>query len=158
MGADEIGTLAALKALRREVVDPAIAEHNGRIVKTTGDGMLVEFASAVDAVNCAMSVQGKMVDRNGSEVRPVLCSTISENEHRHGKNHVRIGINTGDIIIDGDDIFGDGVNVAARVENECGRQCVPVRQRIVRLYAARTAAALTPARPSLRLPSCRSRT
>ena len=64
MGADEVGTLAALKALRREVVDPAIAEHQGRIVKTTGDGMLVEFASTVDAVNCALGVQGKMADRN----------------------------------------------------------------------------------------------
>src|SRR6516165_2045549 len=104
MGADEIGTLAALRTLRREVVDPAIAEHHGRIVKTTGDGMLVEFASAVDAVNCAMVVQGKMADRN--------CD---------GSNKItfRIGINVGDIIIEGDDIFGDGVNVAARVENEC---------------------------------------
>src|SRR5579872_1701613 len=105
MGADEVGTLAALKALRRAIVDPAIAEHHGRIVKTTGDGMLVEFASAVDAVNCAMSVQEQMEHRstNGTELRIEL----------------RIGINIGDIIIDGDDIFGDGVNVAARVENEC---------------------------------------
>jgi adenylate cyclase len=104
MGADEVGTLAALKALRREVVDPAIAEHDGRIVKTTGDGMLVEFASAVDAVNCAMSVQGKMAERNGTAALTITF---------------RIGINVGDVIIDGDDIFGDGVNVAARVENEC---------------------------------------
>jgi len=104
MGADEIGTLAALKILRREVVDPAIIEHHGRMVKTTGDGMLVEFASAVDAVNCAMGVQAQMADRN--------CD---------GPNRItfRIGINVGDIIIDGDDIFGDGVNVAARVESEC---------------------------------------
>src|SRR5262245_30284813 len=100
MGTDEAGTLAALKAVRREVVDPAIAEHNGRIVKTTGDGMLVEFASAVDAVTCAMAVQEKMAARGG---------TLA----------FRVGINVGDIIIDGDDIFGDGVNVAARVENEC---------------------------------------
>jgi adenylate cyclase len=104
MGADEVGTLASLKALRREVVDPAIAEHRGRIVKTTGDGMLVEFASAVDAVNCAMAVQGKMAERD-SGASPKIT--------------FRIGINVGDIIIDGDDIFGDGVNVAARVENEC---------------------------------------
>jgi TolB-like protein/class 3 adenylate cyclase len=104
MGADEVGTLAALKAVRRELVDPAIADHKGRIVKTTGDGMLVEFASAVDAVACAMAVQGKMADRNGSAARNIAF---------------RIGINVGDIIIDGDDIFGDGVNVAARVENEC---------------------------------------
>ena len=104
MGADEVGTLAALKALRREVVDPAIAEHQGRIVKTTGDGMLVEFASTVDAVNCALGVQGKMADRNCDGPKKIAF---------------RIGINIGDIIIDGDDIFGDGVNVAARVENEC---------------------------------------
>ena len=106
MGADEVGTLAALKALRREVVDPAIAEFRGRIVKTTGDGLLVEFASAVDAVTCAMSIQEKMAQRNGaSSGAPQIV--------------LRIGINVGDIIIDGDDIFGDGVNVAARVENEC---------------------------------------
>ncbi len=100
MAANEVGTLAALKACRREVVDPQIAAHNGRIVKTTGDGMLVEFASAVDAVTCAMTVQEAMAARGGA---------LS----------FRIGINVGDIIIDGDDIFGDGVNVAARVENEC---------------------------------------
>src|SRR5262245_50317193 len=100
MGADEVGTLAALRAIRREVVDPAIAEHKGRIVKTTGDGLLVEFASAVDAVSCAMDVQAKMAERGG----PILF---------------RIGVNIGDIIIEGDDIFGDGVNVAARVESEC---------------------------------------
>jgi adenylate cyclase len=100
MAADEVGTLAALKAARREVVDPAIAEYKGRIVKTTGDGMLVEFASAVDAVTCAMLVQEKMAARSGDLT-------------------FRIGINVGDIIIDGDDIFGDGVNVAARVEGEC---------------------------------------
>jgi TolB-like protein/class 3 adenylate cyclase/Tfp pilus assembly protein PilF len=104
MGADEVGTLEALKTHRREVVDPAIADHNGRIVKTTGDGMLVEFSSAVDAVTCAMAVQGKMAERNETVIPAITF---------------RIGINVGDIIIDGDDIFGDGVNVAARVENEC---------------------------------------
>jgi TolB-like protein/class 3 adenylate cyclase len=104
MGADEVGTLKALKAHRREVVDPAIGEHGGRIVKTTGDGMLVEFASAVNAVTCAMTVQNKMAERN---------------EGMEPKITFRIGINIGDIIIDGDDIFGDGVNVAARVEGEC---------------------------------------
>jgi TolB-like protein/class 3 adenylate cyclase len=104
MGTDEVGTLAALKAIRREIVDPAITSHKGRIVKTTGDGMLVEFASAVDAVTCAMLVQDEM----------------AESTKRLGtKIAFRIGINVGDIIIDGDDIFGDGVNVAARVENEC---------------------------------------
>jgi TolB-like protein/class 3 adenylate cyclase len=104
MGVDEVGTLAALKALRREIFDPTIAEHNGRIVKTTGDGMLVEFASAVDAVTCAVAVQGKMAE----------CDDSTKHEIAF-----RIGINVGDIIIDSEDIFGDGVNVAARVENEC---------------------------------------
>ena len=104
MGADEVGTLKSLKALRREIVDPAIAEHYGRIVKTTGDGMLVEFASAVDAVNCAMGMQTKMAERDGGVANKIIF---------------RIGINVGDIMIDGDDIFGDGVNLAARVENEC---------------------------------------
>ena len=100
MGADEVGTLEALKAIRREIVDPVIAEHKGRIVKTTGDGMLVEFASAVDAVTCAVAVQQRMAGRSGQIA-------------------FRIGINIGDIISDESDIFGDGVNVAARVENEC---------------------------------------
>jgi adenylate cyclase len=112
MGADEQGTLAQLKASRKSVVDPAIAEHKGRIVKTTGDGMLVEFASSVDAVTCAVAVQEKMAERGASGAEPRIV--------------FRIGINVGDIIIDGDDIFGDGVNVAARVENECepGGVCV----------------------------------
>jgi adenylate cyclase len=110
MGADEIGTLAALKRHRREIVDPSIAAHNGRIVKTTGDGMLVEFASAVDAVTCAVEVQQKMADRAADETAPRIL--------------FRVGKNVGDIIIDSDDIFGDGVNVAARVENECEPGCV----------------------------------
>jgi adenylate cyclase len=111
MGADELGTLAALKARRRAVVDPAIAAHHGRIVKTTGDGMLVEFASAVDAVTCAITMQGKMTELNDGPVQKITF---------------RIGINVGDIIVDDDDIFGDGVNVAARVENECepGGVCI----------------------------------
>jgi TolB-like protein/class 3 adenylate cyclase/Tfp pilus assembly protein PilF len=104
MGADEVGTLAALRALRRELVDPAIAAHKGRIVKTTGDGMLVEFASAVDAVTCATEVQAKMSERKDGVSREI---------------RFRVGINIGDIIVEGDDIFGDGVNVAARIENEC---------------------------------------
>jgi adenylate cyclase len=103
MGADEVGTLAALKTIRREIVDPAMADHKGRIVKTTGDGLLVEFASAVDAVTCAMAVQRRMAERDQDQ----------------SKITFRIGINVGDIIIDDGDIFGDGVNVAARVENEC---------------------------------------
>ena len=103
MGADEIGTLQALKAHRRAVVDPAIASHRGRIVKTTGDGMLVEFASAVDAVRCAVDVQRGMAERN-------------EAVAAERRIEFRIGINVGDIIGDGGDIFGDGVNVAARLE------------------------------------------
>ena len=105
MGTDEVGTLEALKTHRRELIDPTIAAHKGRIVKTTGDGMLVEFASAVDAVTCAMSFQEGMAERNSGRSRSHIV--------------FRIGINVGDIIIDGEDIFGDGVNVAARVESEC---------------------------------------
>src|SRR5262245_24926644 len=104
MGADEVGTLQALKAHRRELIDPSIAAFKGRIVKTTGDGMLVEFASVVDAVSCAVAIQDKMDERNAAAAQKITF---------------RIGINVGDIIIDGDDLFGDGVNVAARVENEC---------------------------------------
>ena len=103
MGADEEGTLAALKACRREIIDPKIAEHRGRIVKTTGDGALVEFASAVDAVRCAIEIQGTMAERNAA---------IPED----GRIELRIGINVGDIIVDEGDIYGDGVNIAARVE------------------------------------------
>jgi len=103
MGADEEGTLARLKTHRRELIDPKIAEHRGRIVKTTGDGMLVEFASVVDAVRCATEVQREMAERN----TPTSANRRIE---------FRIGINVGDIIIDEDDIYGDGVNVAARLE------------------------------------------
>jgi len=103
MGVDDSGTLAALKAHRRELIDPKIAEYDGRIVKTTGDGLLLEFPSVVDAVRCAVDVQRGMAERN---------SGIAPNQ----RLDFRIGINVGDIIIDGDDIFGDGVNVAARLE------------------------------------------
>jgi class 3 adenylate cyclase len=103
MGDDEEGTLAALKAHRKAVVDPAIANHRGRIVKTTGDGLLVEFASAVDAVRCAVDIQRSMAERNEA-VPP------------ERRIQFRMGINVGDIIGDGSDIYGDGVNVAARLE------------------------------------------
>ena len=113
MGIDEEGTLARLKAVRKALVDPTIASHRGRIVKTTGDGMLIEFASAVDAIRGAVEVQRGMADQNVS-VPP------------DQRIEFRIGIHVGDIIIDDNDIFGDGVNVAARVENECepGGVCV----------------------------------
>lgn len=116
MGADEGGTLRQLKAHRRALVDPKIAQHRGRIVKTTGDGMLVEFASAVDAVCCAVEVQCGMAERNA--------------DVPHDKRiDFRIGINVGDIISEGGDIFGDGVNVAARLEAlaEPGGLCVSAR-------------------------------
>jgi class 3 adenylate cyclase len=103
MGADEEGTLRQLKAHRKELVDPKITEHRGRIVKTTGDGMLVEFVSVVDAVRCAVDIQRGMADRNTSVPA-------------QSRIQFRIGINVGDIISDDNDIYGDGVNVAARLE------------------------------------------
>jgi adenylate cyclase len=103
IGADEGGTLERLKALRRELLDPKIAEHHGRLVKTTGDGLLVEFGSVVDALRCAVEVQREMTVRNSA----VLPDRRIE---------LRIGINVGDIVVEDADIFGDGVNVAARLE------------------------------------------
>jgi class 3 adenylate cyclase/pimeloyl-ACP methyl ester carboxylesterase len=113
MGADEVGTLNTLKAHRRELVNPAITEYHGRIVKTTGDGLLLEFASVVDAVAFAVKVQRAMLSRNAA---------VAEDK----RIVFRIGINVGDIIIDGDDIFGDGVNIAARLEALCepGGVCI----------------------------------
>src|SRR5882724_3115010 len=98
MGADEEGTLERLKALRRQLIDPKITEHHGRIVKTTGDGLLVEFASVVDAVRCAAEVQPGMLDRE-----PEVAD--------ERRIRLRIGVNIGDVIAD-----GDGVNAAARLE------------------------------------------
>jgi TolB-like protein/class 3 adenylate cyclase/Flp pilus assembly protein TadD len=113
MGADEEGTLRQLKMHRKELVDPKITEHRGRIVKTTGDGMLVEFVSVVDAVRCAVDIQRRMLERN-AEVAP------------DRRIQFRVGINVGDIISDENDIYGDGVNVAARLEAlaEPGGICV----------------------------------
>src|SRR5262249_35095461 len=118
MGEDEEGTLARLKAIRRELADPKIKEHRGRIVKTTGDGLLLEFASVVDAVRCAVEVQREMAERN-ADVPP------------DRRIELRMGINVGDIIKDGRDIYGDGVNIAARLEAlaEPGGICV---SRVVR--------------------------
>ena len=103
MGADEEGTLAALKQLRHELLDPKIEKHRGRIVKTTGDGVLIEFGSVVGAVECALSLQQQAAERN---------SGIT-GEHRMDW---RIGIHLGDVLVEGDDILGDGVNIAARLE------------------------------------------
>ena len=118
MGVDEEETLDQLKAHRRELVDPKIREHRGRIVKTTGDGMLAEFPSVVDAVRCAAEIQRAMVERNAdtAERKRIIF---------------RIGVNLGDVIIDGDDIYGDGVNIAARLEAlaEPGGICI---SRVVR--------------------------
>ena len=116
MGVNEEGTLATLKAHRRELLDPKIAEHRGRIVKTTGDGALVEFASAVDAVRCAGEIQRGMSKRNVA-IPP------------DRRIEFRMGINVGDVVVDGDDILGDGVNVAARLEglSEPGGICVSGR-------------------------------
>src|SRR5260370_5259745 len=113
IGREEEGTLERLKAHRRQLVDPKINEHRGRIVKTTGDGMLVEFASVVDAVRCAAEIQRAMIDREAETA-----------EDRRIK--FRVGINLGDVVVEDGDIFGDGVNVAARLEGlaEPGGICI----------------------------------
>jgi adenylate cyclase len=102
MASNEEGTLAALKQHRQTVFEPAVAAHQGRIVKLIGDGTIVEFASVVDAVNCALSVQRSGDSRQDESLLPKIV--------------LRIGINLGDVIIEGDDIYGDGVNIAARLE------------------------------------------
>src|SRR6202140_4991463 len=113
MGANEEGTLAQLKSIRKALVDPTIAAHRGRIVKTTGDGMLVEFASAVDAARCAVEVQRGMAVHSADVGQDLRIK-------------FRIGIHVGDIIFDDNDIFGDGVNIAARLEGiaEPGGVCI----------------------------------
>jgi TolB-like protein len=168
--ADEEGTLERLKALRRELLDPIIAEHKGRIVKTTGDGLLVEFASVVDAVRCAVAVQQAMPERN--------AGVAADN-----RIELRIGINLGDVIVEGDDLYGDGVNIAARIESlaeaggvfvsntvhdhvrdrlpfvfeDLGEQQVKNIARPVRVYRVRHASGFAkgpaaPAQPALPLP------
>jgi adenylate cyclase len=167
MGADEEGTLERLKALHHELLDPKIAEHHGRTVKTTGDGLLVEFASVVDAVRCAVEIQRAMPERDtGVGV--------------DNRIELRIGINLGDVIVEGDDLYGDGVNIAARIEaltdaggvfvsntvhdhvrdrlpfvfEDLGEQQVKNIARPVRIYRVRDAAATraTSALPALPLP------
>jgi class 3 adenylate cyclase len=113
IGIDEEGTLAQLKALRKTLFDPKIAEHHGRVVKNTGDGALVEFASVVDAVRCADEIQRGVAERN---------IDVPQDE----RIELRIGIHVGDIIIDENDIFGDAVNIAVRLEGiaEPGGVCI----------------------------------
>src|SRR5436190_2831270 len=106
MGGDEVGTLRALRTHRSELIDPTIASRRGRIVKTTGDGLLAEFPSAVEAVACAITIQRGLASRNAGTTQEKRLT-------------FRIGINIGDIIIEANDIFGDGVNVAARLETLC---------------------------------------
>ena len=113
MGADEAGTLERLRAHRRDLIEPKLSEHGGRIVKTMGDGLLLEFPSVVNAVKCSIELQDAMAAHN---------QYISE----HNRIEFRIGINLGDVITEGDDIYGDGVNVAARLEElaEPGGICI----------------------------------
>ena len=106
MGVDEEGTLRALREHRSELVDPSLAEHGGRIANTAGDSLLMEFPSAVDAVRCMIGIQAAMIERN--------ASVADDRQIRF-----RIGVNVCDVITYGDDLLGDGVNVAARLEGEC---------------------------------------
>jgi adenylate cyclase len=166
MGADEEGTLERLKALRRDLIDPKIAEHKGRIVKTTGDGLLVEFASVVDAVRSAVAVQQVTADWN--------TGVAADN-----RIELRIGINLGDVIVEGDDLYGDGVNIAARIEaladaggvfvsntvhdhvrdrlpfvfEDLGEQQVKNITRPVRIYRVREASATTQSPAAAALPA-----
>src|SRR5215831_13347192 len=116
IGSDEAGTLGRLRTIRTEVIDPAIAAHNGRLVKTSGDGLLVEFSSVVDALHAATEIQAGMADRN---------APMPQNK----RIEFRIGLNVGDVVVEDGDIFGDGVNVAARLEGlaEPGGICVSAR-------------------------------
>jgi adenylate cyclase len=118
IGEDEDGTLGRLRSIRAEIIDPRIAEHRGRLVKTTGDGLLVEFASVVDALRCATEWQQAMAARNAG---------IADAE----RIEFRVGINVGDVVVEDGDIFGDGVNVAARLEAlaDPGGICVSARVR-----------------------------
>jgi adenylate cyclase len=130
MGIDEEGTLAALKAHRREVIDPKIAEYHGRTVKTTGDGALVEFTSAVEAVRCALDIQHIMAERN----------TATPYDRRI---EFRIGINIGDVIIDEGDVYGDGVNIAARIEPLAEPGAICLSENVYQQIKAKLALAVT---------------
>ncbi|MGO9701876.1 MAG: adenylate/guanylate cyclase domain-containing protein [Xanthobacteraceae bacterium] len=115
IGADEEGTLNQLRSIRAELIDPKITEHHGRLVKTTGDGLLVEFGSVIDGLRCATEWQRGMAERNAGTPE--------------GRIEFRIGINVGDVVVQDGDIFGDGVNVNARLEGlaESGGICVSAR-------------------------------
>ena len=117
MGANEAGTLDALKALRSELIDAKIAEHQGRIVKLTGDGILAEFPSVISAVTCAVEMQRGIRDR----------ASTTQPDHRI---QFRMGVNLGDVIVEGDDIYGDGVNVAARLESIASPGGIAVSQSV----------------------------
>lgn len=132
MGADEAGTLAALREVWTDHFHPAVAAHRGRTVKVMGDGALVEFASTVDAVECAVAVQQSMASRNSSRPGP-------------GPIEFRIGVNLGDIIIEGDDIFGDGVNVAARLEGKAPRGGILVSDSVYAQIKGKVGVAFTEA-------------
>jgi adenylate cyclase len=116
IGADEGGTLRRLRAIRDELIDPTLATHHGRLVKTTGDGLLVEFGSVVDALRSASEIQAGMAERN---------SSVPQTD----RIEFRVGLNVGDIVVEDGDIFGDGVNVAARLEGlaEPGGICLGAR-------------------------------
>jgi adenylate cyclase len=107
MQADEAGTLAALKQRRKEIIEPLVAKHRGRLINVMGDGMLIEFASAVAAVQCAVELQQAMSAAN---------STNDPNGNNDKSLLLRIGVNLGDVLVEGSDLYGDGVNVAARLE------------------------------------------
>jgi class 3 adenylate cyclase len=128
MEQDEVGTLTALKARRREILNPLVNEHRGRIIKVMGDGVLVEFASAVDAVSCAVEIQKRFAEDNRSLP-----------DHR--RIVLRIGVNLGDIIVENNDLYGEGVNIAARLEAlaESGGICISAKvyEEVRGKYAAR---------------------
>jgi hypothetical protein len=125
MEVDEAGTLSVLKSHRKNLIDPEIAKHSGRVVKLMGDGALVEFASVIDAVECAAAIQQSMNERNAE---------LSEDR----RIEFRIGINIGDIIVEGEDIYGDGVNVAARLEGLADPGSICVSRNVFAINSSRT--------------------
>src|SRR5829696_1080203 len=122
MQADEAGTMAALKQRREEIIEPLVAKHHGRLINVMGDGMLIEFASAVAAVQCAVELQQAMSAAN---------STNDPNGNNDKTILLRIGVNLGDVLVEGSDLYGDGVNVAARLETlaEPGTICISAKVR-----------------------------